>query len=327
MLVLSDTLILIEDWYRHNQPGMLQSWQPGLTREYIDSLVSNLPFCLSQETYALYQWHNGSAIHFPLESAINIYYKQFEYWPPHDWNPYWLPIATDIDSANLDDPDIRGYKAVVGSLEPLETSLIVSTFDESPEPCIEYPTLTHRTLARASELGITIPDEVRIAYNGNLTQEQAQTSGFAELMPTFAAPDVVAGYLQEQEQRNRFNPEGNYMHVFGHPKEQTRRDDGSLLVTYYHPYTRLISYTEVTNSTGKVTERTYYYQGQPAYRATHNHEMPSYYHYIRTENWLGMHDVSETYAVMCVDGVVRTQRECRYFDGVLVRDIQYFNII
>jgi hypothetical protein len=85
----------------------------------------------------------------------------------------------------------------------------------------------------------------------------------------------------------------------------------------------MVSGIEIHSPTGETKELTYYYGGKSAYRTTHSYERSDCYHYIRVENWFGVHDVQETITVMCKDGWVRTKTVRRYIDDNLVKEINY----
>jgi hypothetical protein len=60
MSTLTDALERILNWLRANYPEAASSLQPGLSYDEIEAKIADLPFCLPQEVYELYQWRNGS---------------------------------------------------------------------------------------------------------------------------------------------------------------------------------------------------------------------------------------------------------------------------
>lgn len=136
------------------------------------------------------------------------------------------------------------------------------------------------------------------------------------------SPEVMEIYTQGSI-HEKYNPGGNYLSIWHHGKVVAERPDSSRVETRYDPDTGLISGVEIHSQTGETKELTYYYQGKPAYRTTHSHERPDCYHYVRTENWFGVHDVYETTTIICKDGWGRVKTERRYIDGNLVKEVNH----
>ncbi|MBD2197706.1 MULTISPECIES: HEAT repeat domain-containing protein [Calothrix] len=123
MSFLTETLERIFKHLQQYRPEVALLLKPGLTIEAIQSQIHDLPFCLPQEVYELYQWHNGIDysnlsknenfhldINFipgldflPLEEAIKsskeIEEFRNEYTSPEDENCHkpWFPIFGSDD--------------------------------------------------------------------------------------------------------------------------------------------------------------------------------------------------------------------------------------
>ena len=61
MSKLLEELAYIFEWLEYSVPELSDLYNPGLSREQIDTLVKGLPFKLSEEVCELYQWRNGEA--------------------------------------------------------------------------------------------------------------------------------------------------------------------------------------------------------------------------------------------------------------------------
>jgi cell wall assembly regulator SMI1 len=55
-----DSLERILDWLQQNSLSSAAEFLPGLSFKEIEERVSDLPFKLPKEVYALYQWRNGT---------------------------------------------------------------------------------------------------------------------------------------------------------------------------------------------------------------------------------------------------------------------------
>jgi len=80
---LTDTLNRISNWLENNMSGYTRFLKPGLQKNRIIALTSDLPFKLPEEIFRLYQWRNGTnqslktiiaypPQFLPLEEAIEI---------------------------------------------------------------------------------------------------------------------------------------------------------------------------------------------------------------------------------------------------------------
>lgn len=352
MTTLLETLNCILEWQQQNNPESAEGWQPGLTIAEIEVMVRNLPFQLSREFCELYQWRNGGCLYFPLEVALEEYDKMVELsentlYPK--WNPYWLPITDDFGSGHPAE-DLQGYRVVVGDKEAQDTSLLLSIDSECPEPGVWYPNITNMMLAiseqyKADSSSNDVEDyaQYRSMIN-NLQASLEQREGEVEdsqrflLAHTRSLIQQANTQIQEHEFRlssqemeiytqgsihEKYNLGGNYLSIWHHRKEVIESPDGSKIETRYDPNTGMVSGVEIHSQTGKTRELTYYYQGKPAYRTIHSHERPDCYHYMRTENWFGLHDVHETITVICKDGWGRVKTERRYIDGNLTKELNY----
>jgi hypothetical protein len=56
---LTSALNRILSWLEEHSPNSALGFQPGLSSNAINSKLSILPFCVSQEVYELYGWRNG----------------------------------------------------------------------------------------------------------------------------------------------------------------------------------------------------------------------------------------------------------------------------
>ena len=106
MWILTNALERILNWLQQNLLSeyiSVEVLEPGLTYEEIEERVADLPFCLSQEVYELYQWRNGTCYDeeelarffhgrafLSLESALEKYEELIE--SVASWEPDWLPI-------------------------------------------------------------------------------------------------------------------------------------------------------------------------------------------------------------------------------------------
>ena len=62
MSELTNALNIIIIYLEQNNPEAASWLQPGLSKEEITEIVTDLPFELPQELYELYQWRNGREI-------------------------------------------------------------------------------------------------------------------------------------------------------------------------------------------------------------------------------------------------------------------------
>ncbi|OUL30395.1 hypothetical protein BV378_04185 [Nostoc sp. RF31YmG] len=160
MSVLTETLERIFKNLQHHRAEIASLLQPGLTIDKIQSQIKNLPFCLPQEVYELYQWRNGidysniskiENLHFdisfipgfdflPLEEAIESY-KEIEefrdkYTSPEEENCHkaWFPI---FGSDDLE------YLIVFGdSVTSQDSPIMHCHLGGGSLPQVKYPNLT-----------------------------------------------------------------------------------------------------------------------------------------------------------------------------------------
>ena len=80
MSALTEALERILKELQKNRPAVASTLQSGLTYKEIQETITNLPFCLPNEVYELYQWRNGNEFHqffyyhyfLPLQKAVEI---------------------------------------------------------------------------------------------------------------------------------------------------------------------------------------------------------------------------------------------------------------
>lgn len=157
---LSQALERIHFWFQVNARAMAGALQPGLTREQIQAQVQDLPFCLPQEVYQLYQWHNGSSAQqcveflpqyrfLSLEEALDQYQITVEIWRQgvseteqlQSWCPRpegWFPLFAEDGN----------FYMVVGQPEPKTTAPIIH-FSEYGDDGLVFNSLTDMMLAIA----------------------------------------------------------------------------------------------------------------------------------------------------------------------------------
>ncbi len=304
MTILLETLNEIKKWHQQNNPKFSNLWQPGLTRYEIEKIIKVLPFRLSKELYELYEWGNGGYLYFPLEVAVQEYYKMENSFYPL-WNPYWLPITNDLGSGYPTE-DLKGYRVVVGDKETQNTSLMLNIDFESPEPGVWYPSITNMMLAIVEQYQMSSQKndiEYYIQYRSMIDELQASLEQSEE--PTkdwqHLALDLTCNLIQQANTginqylgelsteeieiyaqgsvHKKYNPGGNYLSIWHHRKEVAERPDGSKVETRYDPDTGMISGIEIHSPTGKTKELTYYYAGKPAYRTTHSYERSDCYQF------------------------------------------------
>lgn len=157
---LSQALERIWKWFQVNGSAIAGSLQPGLTCEQIQAQVQDLPFCLPQEVYQLYQWHNGSSAAQPieflpqnrflsLEEALDQYQMTVEIWrqgisESEDWQDGnirpegWFPLFAEDGN----------FYMVEGQPEPRTTAPIIH-FSEYGDYGLVFNSLTDMMLAIA----------------------------------------------------------------------------------------------------------------------------------------------------------------------------------
>ncbi len=157
---LSQALERIYLWFQVNARVVAGALQPGLTHEQISTQVQDLPFCLPQEVYQIYQWHNGSSAQQPveflpqyrflsLEEALDRYQMTVEIWRQgvseteqlQSWCPRpegWFPLFAEDSN----------FYMVVGQPEPKTTAPIIH-FSEYGDHGLVFNSLTDMMLAIA----------------------------------------------------------------------------------------------------------------------------------------------------------------------------------
>lgn len=114
MPTLIDKLDAILGWHDRLGSRVPALLQPGLTRQRIMELERRLPFKLSEETIALYQWRNGIPLatasndnlflfemhqFLPLEDALAVFRETYpiikEFYELTDWLPVFQDVAGD----------------------------------------------------------------------------------------------------------------------------------------------------------------------------------------------------------------------------------------
>ncbi|OUL25627.1 SMI1/KNR4 family protein [Nostoc sp. 106C] len=93
MSVLTETVERIFKHLQQHRAEIAALLQPGLTIEEIQSQIKNLPFCLPQEVYELYQWRNG--IDYSNISKIENFHFDISFIPGLDF----LPLEEAIESS------------------------------------------------------------------------------------------------------------------------------------------------------------------------------------------------------------------------------------
>jgi hypothetical protein len=188
MSKLLEEIAYIFEWMEYSVPELSERYNPGLSRQQIDSIVKDLPFKLSEEIYELYQWRNGEASSyyynrdiigdflFPdhyipgnlsipfwsLETAVANYHDLWKMEesvrknPPHDnckiWDRQWFPIASMENKTLL---------IAVGDLDPSPIYQIDFIFSDTPLRAYKSLTSMISMIAECceSDLYETIPDE------------------------------------------------------------------------------------------------------------------------------------------------------------------------
>lgn len=157
---LSQALERIHLWFQVNAPVVAGALQPGLTHEQISTQVQDLPFCLPQEVYQIYQWHNGSSAQqrveflpqyrfLSLEEALDQYQITVEIWRQsvseteqlQSWCPRpegWFPLFAEDGN----------FYMVVGQPSPKTTAPIIH-FSEYGDNGLVFNSLTDMMLAVA----------------------------------------------------------------------------------------------------------------------------------------------------------------------------------
>lgn len=290
MSELTNALNGILNWFENNKPSTIDSLQPGLTIEEIESIVKDLPFRLTQEVIELYQWRNGmiddgscffSAFRFlPLEEAIEELKLMEEAWGlslPLGWFPLF---------------EYEGeYFAAVGAEENTENSLILHTYHGID---ISYRNLTNMMLyiAECCETGAYYIGDSRFIEENEV---------------------AVTNILQKYE------PESSS--IFKFRNETIENSDGSKVVNAYHPDSNILLNSRVLNSKGNTIESSRYFQGKVFNRMTWNYNIEGFYKCICNENWFKDYEKWEEFFVEYQPKCLAVKMERRYINGVLKEEI------
>lgn len=177
---LTDKLEYIFDWFKSTNLEFVDCYNPGLTYQKINEIVSDLTFQLSEEVYELYQWRNGmvdlgfnnnyppvdflfpeqlvsdSPIPFwPLQDSVSNYHDLWQLEQssmmnkPYDdykgWEQKWFPIASFENKRML---------YVIGDIEPSPVYLIDSLFLHDPLRVYKNLTSMISVIAECCESGL-----------------------------------------------------------------------------------------------------------------------------------------------------------------------------
>ncbi|MEM9926153.1 MAG: hypothetical protein AAF915_20775 [Cyanobacteria bacterium P01_D01_bin.50] len=292
MSELTNALDRILNWFQDNKSSTIDSLQPGLTIEEIESKVKDLPFRLTQEVYELYQWRNGmiddgscffqNYRFIPLEETLeesNLFEEAWGLSLPFGWFPLF---------------EFEGeFFAVVGAEENSNNSPILHTY--------EGIDLIHRNLtnmmcciAECYDTGAYYIGEL-----GNLEENK------------IAAKNILLKY----------NPEFHY--ILEARTETIDNPDDSQIIKKYHPDSNIILESRTIGRKGHIIESNQYFQGKLYNRLTYNREIEGFYDYFCEENWFNDYEKYEKFTVEYQYKCVAPKIERRYINEILKKEITH----
>jgi len=125
--------------------AVAQKLQPGLTPGEIAARAATLPFALTNEIQALYQWRNGTLVvegdllgqvyFFPgfyllsLDEAVQTYAERKG---SRQWRPYWFPVFADGGG---------DFYVVPCAPKRREAAEVIGFIHGEPEQAVEYESL------------------------------------------------------------------------------------------------------------------------------------------------------------------------------------------
>lgn len=290
MSELTNALNRILYWFENNKPSTIESLQPGLTIEEIESKVKDLPFRLTQEVIELYQCRNGM-----IEDG-SCFFRYYRF----------LPLEETLEESNLCEEawglslpfgwfplfEFEGeFFAVVGAEENTENSLILHTYEGID---IIHRSLTYMMLyiAECYETGAYYIDE-----SGKLEENQV------------AAKNILLKY----------NPE--FHSILGAITETLNNPDGSQIINKYHPESNILLESRITDIKGNTIESSQYFQGKLYERITFNREIEGFNDYFCSENWFNDYEKYERFSVEYQYRCVAPKIERKYISGKFKKEI------
>lgn len=150
MSPLTDALNRITGWLQENSPDCVSGFQPGLSFEAIEEKLAQLPFCVSEEVYELYQWRNGN----PYCGAF-VYHRLLDLDTALEYcqgmnDAYWLEVRTaDGDPTYLFPVfDFDGeFFAIPGSDNLTQTTSVFHIGCDDGSVSFAFTSLTNMMLA------------------------------------------------------------------------------------------------------------------------------------------------------------------------------------
>ncbi len=283
---LTNALDRILDWFQNNKPSTIDSLQPGLTTEEIESKVKDLPFRLTQEVYELYQWRNG------MIDDGSCFFRYYRFLPLEETNlceeawglslPFgWFPLF-----------EFEGeFFAAVGAEENTENSLILHTYEGID---IIYRSLTNMMLyiAECYETGVYY-----IGESGELEENR------------IAAKNILLKY----------NPE--FHSILEARTETVNNLDGSQVINKYHPESNILLESRIIDRKGHTIESSQYFKGKLYERIIYNRKIEGFYDYICEEQWFNDYEKYEKFTVKYQYKCVAPKIERKYINGVLKKEI------
>lgn len=149
----------------HASREVVDKLQPGLSLQEIATWEAKLPFALTRELEALYQWHDGTLVNegdllgqayfFPgyyllsLEEAVESHDERKDAWP---WEKNWFPVFAS---------GAGDFYVVPCSKEKLDTAVVIGVLHGEPEQVVEYQSLTAmmKTLEACHARGAFVLDD------------------------------------------------------------------------------------------------------------------------------------------------------------------------